>query len=558
MRLPHVYATLLLLAVSSAATGEPVKVFILAGQSNMEGKAKMSLLDYQATAPETKATFAHFRDGDDWAERDDVWIKFLDRRGPLTVGYGSPKCIGPELQFGWTMGDHYRNNPVLIIKTAWGGKSLYRDFRPPSAGLPNDDVLGALLERQQKRRPETTAADIRKSFGHYYREMIKDVRTTLESIDTLFPDLDHDGHELAGFVWFQGWNDMVNADYTAEYTANMTHFIRDVRKDLDAAELPFVIGQLGVGGTKEKRPNKKKDEFKQAQAAAGELPEFKNNVAVVKTDQYWDMEADAVFSKGWKENLEQWNKVGSDRPYHYLGSAKCYSRMGAAFAEALLELQTGNAARTAFYDPIVKDIEGWTIKVDPQLIAQENAVTAERAFEALANHLQRVKYIVPAERVEQLMKLPIWLELNNERLSSMQYHPSRGWLLSNDHDPRLVKHVHIPRAKALFDPGMWAKHPYVVLHELAHSFHDQILSFDNQQVIDVFSAAEKAGIYEEVLLYTGKTVRHYGLSNHKEYFAESTEAYFGVNDFYPFVRAELKEHDPKMFDLMRDVWGPIR
>ncbi len=104
---------------------------------------------------------------------------------------------------------------------------------------------------------------------------------------------------------------------------------------------------------------------------------------------------------------------------------------------------------------------------------------------------------------------------------------------------------------------MWAKHPYVVLHELAHSYHDQVLSFDNAEILDVFEQAKRDGRYENVLLYTGKRVQHYGMSNHKEYFAEATEAYFGVNDFYPFVRAELNEHDPAMFRLLEKVWGQI-
>ena len=559
--IPTLFAFLCLVVTSDAKV---LRVFILAGQSNMEGKAKMSLLEYQATAPATKQLFAHLRSTDasnessSWIERDDVSIKFLDRHGKLTVGYGSRNCIGPELEFGWTMGDHFAD-PVLLIKTAWGGKSLYRDFRPPSSELPDDDVLQAILERQQKRKPKTTIEDVKSSFGHYYREMLKEVHSTLENRGELFSDYKDLDYEIAGFVWFQGWNDMVNPDYTAAYTTNMANFIRDVRKDLKKPTLPFVIGQLGVGGTKEDipslKPNPKRDAFKKAQAAAGEEQDFKNNVVVVKTDQYWDMEADAVFKKGWKENLEAWNKVGSDRPYHYLGSAKCYSQMGEAFAESLLEILPSTKA---FYDPIEKQVEGWTIKVDPVLLADEHEETRERAFEALANHLQRVKYIVPKDRLDQLIKLPIWLELANSELSSMQYHPSRGWLIANGHDPRLVKHVHIPHAKALFDPKMWAKHPYVVLHELAHSYHDQILSFDNEEVINVFDAAKDAGIYEEVLLYTGKKVRHYGLNNHKEYFAESTEAYFGVNDFYPFVRAELKEHDPRMFELMRKIWGEVR
>jgi hypothetical protein len=209
-----------------------------------------------------------------------------------------------------------------------------------------------------------------------------------------------------------------------------------------------------------------------------------------------------------------------------------------------------------FYDPAEKQIEGWTIKVDPQLLNKQNEEVATQAFTALANHLQRVKYIVPKDRCEQLQKLPIWIELNGN-LGNMQYHPDRGWLVANQHDPRLVKHVHMPQAKELYNPHMWAKHPYVVLHELAHAYHDQVLDFENPEIIAVHENAKEKKLYEAVLLYTGKKVRHYGLTNHKEYFAESTEAYFGVNDFYPFVRAELKEHDPLMFKLLEKIWGRV-
>ncbi len=164
---------------------------------------------------------------------------------------------------------------------------------------------------------------------------------------------------------------------------------------------------------------------------------------------------------------------------------------------------------------------------------------------------------VAGDRREQLQKLPIWLEYQG-KLTSMQYHPDRGWLLANKHDPRLVKHVHIPRAKHLYEAHTWAKHPYVVLHELAHAFHDQVLSFDHPEVIAAYDNAKEKKLYEEVLLYTGKKVKHYGLTNHKEFFAESTEAYFGVNDFYPFVRAELNAHDPTMFALLEKIWGNVR
>ena len=213
-----------------------------------------------------------------------------------------------------------------------------------------------------------------------------------------------------------------------------------------------------------------------------------------------------------------------------------------------------------FYDPIEKKLEGWTIKVDPKLLKNENNEFKDQVFTALANHLQRIKYILPAAKVKEMQKLPIWLDHHYEPLGSMQYHPGVTWLRANKHDPRLVKHVHIPRAKALLNRSQWAKHPYVILHELAHAYHDQVLSkgFENEEVLDAYNEAKEKGIYEKVLLYSGRTVKHYGLNNQMEYFGESTEAYLGVNDFYPFVRAELNEHDPRMFQLLKKIWGEVK
>ena len=213
-----------------------------------------------------------------------------------------------------------------------------------------------------------------------------------------------------------------------------------------------------------------------------------------------------------------------------------------------------------FYDPIVKKLEGWTIKVDPKLLKNENNELKSQVFTALANHLQRIKYILPEDKVKALQKLPIWLDHHYEPLGSMQYHPGVTWLRANKHDARLVKHVHIPRAKALLNRGQWAKHPYVILHELAHAYHDQVLEngFQNKAVLDAYKKAKAKGTYEKVLLYSGRTVKHYGLTNQMEYFAECTEAYLGVNDFYPFVRAELNEHDPGMFQLLKKIWGEVK
>jgi len=322
-------------AIHAADPPKPVKVFVLAGQSNMEGKAKVSLFDNQAGQPATRDLFKHLQADGKWAERDDVWVKFLDRKGKLTAGFGSPKCVGPELEFGTVVGDRYAE-PVLLIKTAWGGRSLYRDFRSSSAKLPPPAALDKMLADLRKRTPSATPDDVTKPFGASYRAMLDEVNGTLAGLGTHFPDLAGRGHELAGFVWFQGWNDMISADATAEYAMNLTHFIRDVRADLKAPKLPVVVGQMGVDGP---NPSANVKAFKAAQAAVLDVPEFKGNVALVKTDALWDMEADAVFRKGWRENLEEWNKVGSDFPYHYLGSAKTMCRIGRAFGEAMLELR---------------------------------------------------------------------------------------------------------------------------------------------------------------------------------------------------------------------------
>src|SRR3954469_18073524 len=135
-----------LVATPLHAGEKTVKIFILAGQSNMEGKAPNALLEHQAKDPKTKHLFAHLRKDDKWTVRDDVFVKFLDRHGPLTIGYGSPGRTGVELEFGTAMGNHFEE-PVVLIKAAWGGHSLVKLFRSPSAGYPDDKVLQKELDQ---------------------------------------------------------------------------------------------------------------------------------------------------------------------------------------------------------------------------------------------------------------------------------------------------------------------------------------------------------------------------------------------------------------------------
>ena len=208
------------------------------------------------------------------------------------------------------------------------------------------------------------------------------------------------------------------------------------------------------------------------------------------------------------------------------------------------------------FDPVVRDIEGWKVHVEPALLDGEHREEGTKALTMLANHLQRIKILVPAEPLVKLQTIEIWIEHSHPLLKAMQYHPSKGWLVANGHDPRLTRKVHITQARELLSRGQMLKHPAVILHELAHGYHDQILSFDNPEILAAYNKAKEAGSYESVLLYTGNKVKHYGLTNHKEYFAEGTEAYLYRNDFYPFVRAELKEHDPTLHDVLVKIWGP--
>jgi hypothetical protein len=327
----------------SPAADKPVKVFVLAGQSNMEGKAPNALLDHQATDPKTKDLFAHLRKDDKWVVRDDVFIKFLDRKGALTVGYGSPGRTGTELEFGTAMGNHL-NEPVVLVKAAWGGHSLCKLFRSPSAGFPAADVLEKELkqaqdrvkqsnEKNNKSDPLPTLDDIKKEYGTSYRKMMAEVTDVMDNCGTLFPALKGKTSELAGFVWFQGWNDQYGGQ--DEYESNMKHFIADVRKDLKVPKLPFVIAAMGQNGSRPAAGALLT--IRTAQLAMNDVKEFKGNVRAFRTDELVDQAAEELYPT-WKENKEKWDKVGGDHPYHYLGSAIWFNRIGKKMGDAMIDL----------------------------------------------------------------------------------------------------------------------------------------------------------------------------------------------------------------------------
>ena len=391
------------------AQSKPLRVFILAGQSNMEGPANIKTFDYIGDDPTTAPLLKQMRGADGKPTvSDGAWISYLTGveesnfalSGKLTAGYGSMwgqdrdkpgENIGPEFTFGLHM-DATFDEPVLIIKTAWGGKSLHTDFRSPSAGPYQ------LSKFQVENYPKQEGHGIPKDFeqwkiekaeatGVYYRLMVEHVKQVLADPKKVVPNYDAShGYEISGFVWLQGFNDLVDHHVYPEhnspkrfslYSDLLAHFIRDVRKDLDAPRLPFVIGVMGVGGLKD--DSVEMLAFRSAMAAPAAMPEFQGYVAAVETAPFWSDELGVIDEKrgqidqmryfldskhkdhanaDGKTSQEQkdeflkkyeaelispaevalWERGASNAGYHYLGCAKTFALMGKAFAEANLKM----------------------------------------------------------------------------------------------------------------------------------------------------------------------------------------------------------------------------
>jgi dipeptidyl-peptidase-4 len=212
--------------------------------------------------------------------------------------------------------------------------------------------------------------------------------------------------------------------------------------------------------------------------------------------------------------------------------------------------------KIGWFEPVVKNIEGWKVSVDPKLLEGEHAKDGELALKMLANHLQRIIILMPEQQLANMRKIGIWIEHKHPELGNMQYHPGADWLAGKGYHPDLVKKVHIPVASQMFSKKNMLKQPAVILHELAHGYHDQILGFEHKGILEAYQAAKQRGDYEKVLHVNGGETKHYALTDHKEYFAEATEAMLYRNDFYPFVSSELKQHDPKLHALLEEIWQP--
>ena len=203
-----------------------------------------------------------------------------------------------------------------------------------------------------------------------------------------------------------------------------------------------------------------------------------------------------------------------------------------------------------------RTIEGWTVRIDDRLLDAAHQTIGKRSLQLLEAKLADIRSIMGVDRLAKLQSVTIVLDLTHGKLHPMQYHPSAEWLVDHGYAKDLAKCVHIPDAADFVNPRTNNEQQWCVLHELAHAYHDQVLGFDEAEILAAYQAYKKSGHGNATLLIRGKRTRHYALTDQKEFFAEMSEAYFGVNDFYPFNRAELMTAEPEIYQLLRKTWGP--
>ena len=204
-----------------------------------------------------------------------------------------------------------------------------------------------------------------------------------------------------------------------------------------------------------------------------------------------------------------------------------------------------------------KTIEGWRVRFDKRLLTGPAAELGRRAERLLRDKLFEISELAPEQQLERLRRVTIVVDLDHGRLTSMQYHPSAGWLREQGYKTDLEKCFHIPSAERFVGLRHQRTQPWCVLHELAHAYHDQVLGFDDKEIRAAYDAAKAGGTYDDVLHIHGHKTKHYALTTPMEYFAELSEAYFGTNDFYPFVRGELMQHDPRAHAILEKTWGKL-
>lgn len=226
----------------------------------------------------------------------------------------------------------------------------------------------------------------------------------------------------------------------------------------------------------------------------------------------------------------------------------CLSRLGAA---------TDPAKPTFAYED--RELRGWKAHVRVELLTPENKPITEKGLVLITKQLEEIERIVPPKAVAELKKVPLWFSpWTPGKTGRAAYHPAAKWLQDNGRDPAMAKGIEFTNVNILDKEVL--RMPLLTLHELAHAYHHQVLGLDNAEVKACWQRAVANGSYDHVSRrdWKGKVtenVKAYAMTNEREFFAETTEAYFGTNDFFPYNRAELEKHDPETVKVLRKVWG---
>lgn len=207
-----------------------------------------------------------------------------------------------------------------------------------------------------------------------------------------------------------------------------------------------------------------------------------------------------------------------------------------------------------------RTVSGWPVRIDKALLDSQREAT-EHALVLLKQMLDEIIRVVPAKAVAELQKVPLYFSPTYPgSRGGAEFHPEAGWLKDNGRDPIMAKGVEFSNIP-IFEQEM-NRMPNFVLHELAHAYHNRVIkgSFDNADIKAAYGKAKASGSYDKIERWhgNGKPNTHeraYAMTNPQEYFAETTEAFFVRNDFFPFTREELQKHDPDMFAVLERMWG---
>lgn len=218
------------------------------------------------------------------------------------------------------------------------------------------------------------------------------------------------------------------------------------------------------------------------------------------------------------------------------------------------------AAPAPAFDPVEKytkrEILGFTVLVHPEVEKHPDEMKA--ALGELEAQLKKVCEVVPEKPLAAIKKVKFWVEWETKKGGAMEAHHSRQWLKDNGYNPDKAGCVEINNAKNFVT---WSQktQPWMVLHELSHQYHHLTLGADYAPLVAAYKAAMERKIYDSVEFVHGGKRKHYATTNHSEYFAEISEAYFGKNDFFPFTHDELAKHDPAGYEMLKKAWGdPVK